>query len=89
MSHINKNIILKGLYKMIPRHVDTTNAKFDYGSNQSSKANNQTSKTNNQTQPLKQKVIKSLYCECDELCYPIVYDQYDNIIGKLCPCCRK
>lgn len=48
-----------------------TNTKFDYKSKQLSKTNNN---TNNQKQTLKQPV-KFLYCECDESCYPIVYDQ--------------
>lgn len=70
---------------MSPKRVDKTNAKFDYGSNQTSKTTNN---TNIQKQPVKQPVIKSLYCECNELCYPIVFNQYGKEIGKLFSCCR-
>jgi hypothetical protein len=69
---------------MIPKCVDKTKTMFDNKSNQKLKTTNNT--TNNTTitkQPLKQTVIKSLYCEYNELCYPIVYDQYDNKVGKL------
>lgn len=74
---------------MSKKRADKASTKFDYGSNQTSNTTNNT--INNTTitkQPLKQPVLKSLYCECNELCYPFVYDQNDNIIGKLFPCCR-
>lgn len=66
---------------MVSQNVNKTNAMFDTKSNQKLK-------TNNNTTIAKQPVIKSLYCDCNESCYPIVYDQYDNEIGKLFYGCR-